>query len=71
MTRRMHRRVERSGNGVMASVVFDTHTDLSALIRLSNFRKTLTRAFAKSAVLFAKAATGTNTLAVASFAMGD
>jgi hypothetical protein len=67
----MHRRVERSDNGVMASAVFDMNCDLSTRIRLSTIPQNIDQGFGEERRSLRDAATGTNTLAIASFAMGD
>jgi hypothetical protein len=62
-------RINCSGNRVMASAVFDIDCDPNALTpSVRNFPQN--KGFAKSAVLF-RGRNRTNTLTVASFAMGD
>jgi hypothetical protein len=65
----MHRRVERSGNGVMASVVFNMHCDPHALI--PSVYDSTNQSFRDERCAPREAVTRTNTLAEAAFAMGD
>ena len=65
------RRIKRSGNRVVASAVFNMNCDLSTRIRLSTIPQNIGQGFGEERRSLRDAATGTNTLAVASFAMGD
>jgi len=55
----------------MASAIYDIHSDLSTRIRLSTIPQNIGQGFREERRSLREAATGTSTLAIASFAMGD
>jgi len=55
----------------MASAIYDIHSDLSTHVRLSTIPQNIDQGFGEERRSLRDAATGTNTLTIASFAMGD